>query len=124
MDLTPFVAAFYTICGTMVVSWLRKESRMGFSKIITALVEGARSSVTVGSIVGVIGIVMGTCSLTGLPNYFTQFVIFLSGGHLFFLIFLIIIAGLFIGMGLPTTPSYVILVILAVPAMVKMGVAP
>ena len=124
MDVTPFVAAFYTICGTVAVSWLRKESRMGFSKIITALVEGARSSVTVGSIVGVIGIVMGTCSLTGLPNYFNQFVIFLSGGHLFLLICLIIIAGLFIGMGLPTTPSYVILVILAVPAMVKMGVAP
>jgi TRAP transporter 4TM/12TM fusion protein len=124
MDFTPFVAAFYTICGTIVVSWLRKESRMGFSKIITALVEGARSSITVGSIVGVIGIVMGTCSLTGLPNYFNQFVIFLSGGHLFLLICLIIIAGLFIGMGLPTTPSYVILVILAVPAMIKVGVAP
>jgi TRAP transporter 4TM/12TM fusion protein len=124
MDFTPFVAAFYTICATVVVSWFRKESRMGFSKIITALVEGARSSITVGSIVGVLGIVMGTCSLTGLPNYFNQFVIFLSGGHLFLLICLVIIAGLFIGMGLPTTPSYVILVILAVPAMVKMGVVP
>jgi TRAP transporter 4TM/12TM fusion protein len=124
MDFTPFVAAFYTICATVVVSWFRKESRMGLSKIITALAEGARSSITVGSIVGVLGIVMGSCSLTGLPNYFNQFVIFLSGGHLFFLICLIIIAGLFIGMGLPTTPSYVILVILAVPAMIKMGVAP
>ena len=124
MDFTPFVAAFYTICATVVVSWFRKESRMGFNKIITALAEGARSSITVGSIVGVLGIVMGACSLTGLPNYFNQFVIVLSGGHLFFLICLIIVAGLFIGMGLPTTPSYVMLVILAVPAMIKMGVAP
>ena len=124
MDFTPFVAAFYTICGTVVVSWFRKESRMGFSKIITALAEGARSSITVGAIVGVLGIVMGACSLTGLPNYFNQFVVFLSGGHLFLLICLIIIAGLFIGMGLPTTPSYVILVILAVPAMIKLGVVP
>jgi TRAP transporter 4TM/12TM fusion protein len=124
MELTPFVAAFYTICATIVVSWFRKESRMGLSKIIRALTEGARSSITVGSIVGVLGIVMGACSLTGLPNYFNQFVVFLSGGHLFLLICLIIIAGLFIGMGLPTTPSYVILVILAVPAMIKLGVVP
>jgi len=124
MDFTPFVAAFYTICATVVVSWFRKGSRMGFPKIITALVEGARSSITVGAIVGVLGIVMGACSLTGLPNYFNQFVVFLSGGHLFLLICLIIIAGLFIGMGLPTTPSYVILVILAVPAMIKLGVVP
>jgi len=124
MDITPFVAAFYTICATIIVSWFRTESRMGLSKIITALCEGARASLTVGSIVGVLGIVMGACSLTGLPNYFNQFVIFLSGGHLLFLIFLIIVAGLFIGMGLPTTPSYVMLVILAVPAMIKLGVAP
>jgi TRAP transporter 4TM/12TM fusion protein len=123
-DITPFVAAFYTIGATIAVSWFRKESRMGISKIITALVEGARSSIFVGSIVGVLGIVMGACSLTGLPNYFNQFVVFLSGGHLFLLICLVIIAGLFIGMGLPTTPSYVILVILAVPALIKMGVAP
>lgn len=123
-DITPFVAAFYTIGATVVVSWFRKESRMGVSKVITALVEGARSSIFVGSIVGVLGIVMGACSLTGLPNYFNQFVVFLSGGHLFLLICLVILAGLFIGMGLPTTPSYVILVILAVPALVKMGVAP
>jgi len=72
----------------------------------------------------VLGIVMGACSLTGLPNYFNQFVVFLSGGHLLLLMCLVIIAGLFIGMGLPTTPSYVILVILAVPALIKMDVAP
>ena len=123
-DMTPFIAAFYTIIATIIVSWFRKETGMGFSKIIEALSEGARGAVSVGSIVGVLGIVMGVCSLTGLPNYFSQFVIYLSGGYLFTLVLLIIIAGLFIGMGLPTTPSYVILVILGVPALVKMGVSP
>ena len=122
--MTPFIAAFYTIIATIIVSWFRKETGMGFSKIIEALSEGARGAVSVGSIVGVLGIVMGVCSLTGLPNYFSQFIIYLSGGYLFSLVLLIIVAGLFIGMGLPTTPSYVILVILGVPAMIKMGVEP
>jgi TRAP transporter 4TM/12TM fusion protein len=123
-DMTPFIAAFYTIIATIIVSWFRKETRMGFTKILEALSEGARGAVSVGSIVGVLGIVMGVCSLTGLPNYFSQFIIYLSGGYLFSLVLLIIVAGLFIGMGLPTTPSYVILVILGVPAMIKMGVSP
>lgn len=123
-DMTPFIAAFYTIGLTIIVSWFRKETGMGFSKILEALSEGARGAVSVGSIVGVLGIVMGVCSLTGLPNYFSQFIIYLSGGYLFSLVLLIIIAGLFIGMGLPTTPSYVILVILGVPALVKVGVEP
>jgi TRAP transporter 4TM/12TM fusion protein len=122
LDITPFIAAFYSICSTVVLSWFRKETRMGPKKIFEALVGGARSSLSVGATVGIIGIVIGVTNLTGLANYFQQFVIYLSGGHLFLLIFLIIIAGIFIGMGLPTTPSYVVLVILGVPSLIKMGV--
>jgi TRAP transporter 4TM/12TM fusion protein len=121
-DITPFIAAFYAICATVAVSWMRKETRMGPKKIYQALVTSAKASLAVGSTVGVIGIVIGVTNLTGLANYFQQFVLYLSGGHLFLLIVLILIAGLFIGMGLPTTPSYVVLVILGVPALIKMGV--
>src|SRR3989339_130061 len=123
-DITPFIAAFYTICATVVLSWFRKDTRMTPKKILEALASGARSSLSVGATVGVIGIVMGATNLTGLANYFQQFIIFLSGGHLLLLIFLLIVAGIFIGMGLPTTPSYVMLVILGVPALIKIGVAP
>jgi TRAP transporter 4TM/12TM fusion protein len=124
LEITPFIAAFYAICATVAVSWFRKESRMGLKKIYEALVSGARTSLSVGATVGVIGIIIGVTNLTGLANYFQQFVTYLSGGHLFLLILLITISGLFIGMGLPTTPSYVVLVILGVPALIKMGVPP
>jgi TRAP transporter 4TM/12TM fusion protein len=119
---TPYVAAVYTICATVAVSWLRKETRMGPRKIFEALVRGAYSSLTVGATVGVIGIVMGVTGLTGLANYFSQFITYLSGGHLFLVILLLIIAGIFIGMGMPTTPSYVVLAILGVPVLVSMDV--
>ncbi len=123
-DITPFIAAFYTICATIILSWFRKDTRMTPKKIFEALVSGARSSLSVGATVGVIGIVMGVTSLTGLANYFQQFIIYLSGGHLLLLVLLLIVAGIFIGMGLPTTPSYVMLVILGVPALIKLGVPP
>jgi TRAP transporter 4TM/12TM fusion protein len=122
LGLTPFIAAFYSICATIVLSWFRKDTRMGPKKVVEALVAGARSSLSVGATVGVIGIVIGVTSLTGLANYFQQFVIYLSGGHLFLLVLLIIIAGIFVGMGMPTTPSYVVLVILGVPSLIRMGV--
>jgi TRAP transporter 4TM/12TM fusion protein len=121
-EFTPFIAAFYSICAAVVVSWLRKDTRMGPKKILDALVRGARASLSVGATVGVIGIVIGVTSLTGLANYFQQFVIFLSGGHLALLVLLIIVAGIFVGMGMPTTPSYVVLVILGVPALIRIGV--
>lgn len=122
MDFSPFIAAFYSICTTVVVSWFRKSTRMGPKKIFEALVKGARNSLAVGATVGVIGIVIGVTNFTGLANYFQVFVTTLSGGHLFLLIPLIIVSGIFIGMGLPTVPSYVVLVILGVPSLISMGV--
>jgi TRAP transporter 4TM/12TM fusion protein len=122
LDFTPFIAAFYSICSTVILSWFRKGTRMGPKKVFEALVAGARSSLSVGATVGVIGVVIGVTSLTGLANYFQQFIIYLSGGHLFLLIFLIIIAGIFVGMGMPTTAAYVVLVILGVPALIRIGV--
>jgi TRAP transporter 4TM/12TM fusion protein len=124
LSFTPFIAAFYSICATIAVSWLRKETRMGPKKILSALERGARASLSVGSTVGVIGIVIGVTSLTGLANYFQQFVIFLAGGNLALLVLLIIIVGIFVGMGMPTTPAYVVLVILGVPSLIRMGVPP
>jgi TRAP-type uncharacterized transport system fused permease subunit len=67
-EMTPFIAAFYSICATVVVSWARKDTRMGPKKILDALVGGARASLSVGATVGVIGIVIGVTSLTGLAN--------------------------------------------------------
>jgi TRAP transporter 4TM/12TM fusion protein len=121
-EMTPFIASFYSICAAIVVSWFRESTRMGLKKIFDALVRGARASLSVGATVGVIGIVIGVTSLTGLANYFQQFVIFLSGGHLALLVLLIIVAGIFVGMGMPTTPAYVVLVILGVPALIRIGV--
>ena len=123
LGFAPLISAFYTIIATVLLSWVKKSSRMGPHKILEALVKGAFASLSVGATVGVIGIIMAVTNLTGLSNYFTQFVTYLSGGHLFLLILLIVIAGFCIGMGLPTTPSYVILVILGVAALTKMGVS-
>ncbi len=120
LGFTPYISAFYSICATVGVSWFRKETRMGLKKIFEALASGARSSLSVGATVGVIGIVIGVTNLTGLANYFQQFITYLSGGYLFMLILLLIFVGIFIGMGLPTTPSYVVLVILGVPSLIKM----
>jgi len=72
--------------------------------------------------VGIIGIVIGVTNLTGLTNYFQPFVIYLSAGNLALLIFILLIVAIFVGMGLPTTPSYVVLVILGLPSLIKMGV--
>ena len=119
---SPFYAAVMGIFLTVALSWIRKDTRMGPRKILEALVAGARTSLTVGSLTGVLGIILGVCLLTGLPNQFAGLLLEMSGGHLPVVILFIIFAGYVIGMGLPATPSYVILALFGVPALVKLGV--
>jgi len=118
---SPFYAAVMGIFLTIVLSWIRKDTRMGPQKIWEALVAGARTSLTVGALTGTLGIILGVCLLTGLPNQFAGLLLEMSGGNLPLMVLFIIFAGYVIGMGLPATPSYVILALFGVPALVKLG---
>jgi len=69
------------------------------------------------------GIVIGAISLTGLGITFTQFVIALSQNSLLLALMLTGVAGIVLGMGMPTTPAYIVMVSLLVPALIKLGVA-
>ncbi len=68
------------------------------------------------------GVIVGVVTLSGLGIVFTQFVVHLAKDMLFVALFLTMIAGMVLGMGIPTTPAYIIMTALLVPAIVKLGV--
>ena len=68
------------------------------------------------------GIIIGIVILTGLGITFTQWVVGLSQNTLLLALLLTMAAGIVLGMGMPTTPAYIIMVSLLVPALVKLGV--
>jgi TRAP-type uncharacterized transport system fused permease subunit len=68
------------------------------------------------------GIVIGTITLTGLGLAFTNVVLALSQNMLMPALILTMLAGIILGMGLPTTPAYIVQVALLVPALVRLGV--
>lgn len=120
---TPGFAAFWGIVATIPCSWVTKETRMSPKNVFEALYEGGVSTLVIGSIVGVISLILGMISLTGLAQEFTSIFLSVASGSLFFAIVLIALASLVIGMGLPVTASYIVVAVLAVPALSEMGVA-
>jgi hypothetical protein len=68
------------------------------------------------------GIVVGVVTISGLGIVFTQFVVHLSKDMLLPALMLTMLAGMILGMGIPTTPAYIIMTALLVPAIVKLGV--
>ena len=95
----------------------------GFSVIIDALSSAAqRTRFTIALACAAAGIVIGVVLLSGLAIEFTAFIVRLSQETLVLALILTAMAGIMLGMGLPTTPPYIIQVALLVPALVKLGV--
>ena len=117
---SPGYAAVMATLSCILVSWFTKDKKMGPRQIWEALLEGAGNTLVIGATVGVIGIIVGAIALTGIGLRFSDLIFNLSGGILPIAILLIGIASLILGMGVPVTASYLIVAVLAVPAMSSM----
>jgi len=117
-------AGFYSIASVVVVSWLRKNTRMGLYRLILALKEGAMSSVSIAAVCATAGIIVGVVSMTGLGVSFSSGVVALSKGNLFLTLLFTAIICMFLGMGVPTTAAYIIAAAVGVPALLKLGANP
>ena len=105
------------------VALLRKTTRegIGWRTAFDALEDGAKNTLPVAIACACAGIVIGSTTITGLGISFTQFVVALSQNLLPIALLLTAVAGIILGLGLPTTPSYIVMVALLVPALVKLG---
>ena len=121
---SPGYSAILGIVSCIVVSWFRKETRIGPLEFVEAAREGAVSSLKIGATVGVIGIIIGVLTFSGLVLTFADIVIELADGSLILTILLIALASLVLGMGVPVTAAYLITAVVAVPALIHLGVNP
>ncbi|QNB45336.1 TRAP transporter fused permease subunit [Thermanaerosceptrum fracticalcis] len=121
---TPIYAAFYSIVLTVLVSALKKETRMSFRDILKALEDGTRTALGVAMSCAIVGIIVGVATLTGFGLKLASAILLVGQGNLFITLVLTMIACLILGMGLPSIPAYIITATMAAPALAKMGVPP
>ncbi|WP_417586559.1 TRAP transporter permease [Pararhodobacter oceanensis] len=89
----------------------------GLTKTLQALELGARNAVAVTVACAVAGIIVGVVGLTGLGLKFSAMMLAFSNGNLLLALVLVLLASLVLGMGLPVTASYIVLIILVGPAL-------
>lgn len=115
-------AAFYTIIISVIVSQFKKETRMSFKDIVDALISGAKQSLPVMAACAVVGIIIGTVSLTGFASVMISMITSIGKDSLFLTLFLTMLASMVLGMGLPSIPAYIITATMAAPAIAGLGV--
>ncbi|MEK9721675.1 MAG: TRAP transporter fused permease subunit, partial [Quisquiliibacterium sp.] len=121
-----YSAPLCALAGTLIclpMALLRTTTRqgIGWHSLWGALQDGARNTLAVAMACACAGIVIGCVSITGLGIVFTQFVIALAQDMLLLALILTALAGVILGMGMPTTPAYIVMVALLVPALIKLG---
>jgi TRAP transporter 4TM/12TM fusion protein len=121
---TATYAAIMATGGVILISWLRKGTGLRLSTCIVALREGAEHTVPVAMACAAAGIVIGIVLQTGLALRFTSFLVEIAGGSLIPALAITMVAGVILGMGMPTTPAYIMQAALLVPAVIKLGVDP
>ncbi|MGV8936528.1 MAG: TRAP transporter permease [Allorhizobium sp.] len=87
-----------------------------------SLAEGAKNALPVGIACAIVGIVIGTLTLTGIASTFIGAIIEIGRDNLFLSLVLTMITCLILGMGIPTIPNYIITSSLAGPALLELGV--
>jgi len=122
-----YSAPMAALAGTLAcfpVAALRKSTRgnVTLQNVIDAMVEGAKNSLAVALACASAGIMIGVVTLSGLGIVFTQWVVGLAQDTLFIALFMTMLAAIVLGTGLPTTPSYILLTALLIPAIMKLGV--
>lgn len=124
MSYSAPLCALVGALACLPIALLRVSTRegIGWHTVLDALRGGAKDTLAVAMACACAGIVIGVISLTGLGISFTQMVIGMSLNSLLLALILTAIAGIVLGMGMPTTPAYIVMVSLLVPALVKLGV--
>ena len=119
---SPIRAAFYAILFSIVISWVRKETRLGPKEIVAALETGAKNAVLIFLTCAVVGFVIGTFTLTGVGLNVSSAIISWSGGYFFSTLVMIGVSCIVLGMGMNTVAAFILVSVVGVPALMSLGV--
>lgn len=117
--------AFITLVAIYFIQQIKgmtlKRSVDYFIKILKA---GTYGMLTIIATCATAGIIVGTINLTGLGMQLSSILVELSGGNLLAMLLLTMLTSIVLGMGLPVTACYIILAVLAAPALIQQGISP
>ena len=110
------------VAALVAVNLMSKGGRETIVMCRDALADGAKTALPVGIACALVGIIIGTMTLTGAANTFGQFIVGVGEKSLFLSLILTMITCIVLGMGIPTIPNYIITSSIAGPALLELGV--
>ena len=108
-------AAIIATILCIVVSMFNKEHRMTPKKFLDALETGAKNTLSIAVACGIAGIIAGVVTMTGLGQVFIDVIVNISNGNLLIALIFTMLCCIVLGMGVPTTATYIIMATTCAP---------
>ncbi|MCS7108467.1 MAG: TRAP transporter fused permease subunit [Sulfolobales archaeon] len=124
LGYSPTRAAMYAIISTILVSFIRKGTRLSLRDFIEAVHEAFDRVVMLGVAISAACMIYSSVMMTGLGLKLSLTIESLSAGNLILALILIMFSCIILGMGLPATVAYLIVAITIASAVVKLGIPP
>jgi TRAP transporter 4TM/12TM fusion protein len=117
----PLYAGVWGIITATISSFVKKEERLNLRELVRTLESGTKTALPVAIACTIVGVVIGMMGATGVALKIGDAVLMLTQGNLFLTLLITMVISLLLGMGMPTTASYVMASAVAAPALVLLG---
>ncbi|MCR4398281.1 MAG: TRAP transporter fused permease subunit [Firmicutes bacterium] len=134
LAVSPPRAVYWSLLSALAVTFVARlvEERWDFGAalkwigrvVLRGLEEGAQNTLSIASVTGTIGMIIEVIFLTGLGFMFTSLIVAAARGSILFTIAMAFVACYVLGMGMTVTSAYILVAVMAVPALQSMGVNP
>lgn len=121
---TPAKAGLASAGVAFLVGVIHRKGRVRLGTVIEILERSGRNMLDLLAITAVAGVLIGALGITGVGFSFALQLVDLAAGSVFLLLVVTALTGVILGMGMPTTGVYILLAVLAAPALVQLGVEP
>ncbi|MFH1002516.1 MAG: TRAP transporter fused permease subunit [Chloroflexota bacterium] len=120
---SPMYVAFWAALASVVMAFIKPGQRLSWSQLLEGLTSGIMAGATIAMTIAPMGIIVAVLTITGLGVKLPGIVEVLSGGNLGIALVLVMVTCIILGMGVPTTPAYILVAIVVSPVLTKMGVS-
>lgn len=120
---SPSLAGFIAVLTVIGTGFFNPEFRSDPMRLVRGLVAAGINASGVLIAIAMIGVIIGTMNMTGAGLKFASYIEYLGQGQLFLSLVLAMIGALMLGMGMPTLPAYLIIILVLGPAIEAMGLS-
>ncbi|MCJ7595316.1 MAG: TRAP transporter fused permease subunit [Desulfobacterales bacterium] len=121
MDYSATLAAFCAVIAILVLSSLRKETRLTWPRLVDGFRIGCVGASGLAMAIAAIGVVSSMISLTGVGVVVAFSVEEWSLGIPFIAVFVCMWVTILLGCGMPVTAAYALVAIVVAPVLIRMG---